>query len=224
MLEVGVSDETVERRILVESLRVLPGPESVVEPACVIRRSRSRQRRESLPRRARSRQRRESVTESIADSTGEDSGRSRVPARPSRIVAPVPRRRQRRRLLPMENPAEAAAWKRGCAHDDVSEARHVQRTFLLACCHAGRTGSSVSAAEGARQAQKAMAALRQAVTIKRPAPRGDWCGSGLCPPIRWLRLSRIGFFLEEISAGCAHLGIAGQSRLLQEAGTARRLV
>ena len=38
MLEVGVFHQIVERRILVESLSVLPGPEAIVEPTGVIRR------------------------------------------------------------------------------------------------------------------------------------------------------------------------------------------
>jgi hypothetical protein len=37
MLEVGVFHKIIDRRILVEPLGVLPGPESVVEPTSVIR-------------------------------------------------------------------------------------------------------------------------------------------------------------------------------------------
>ncbi len=32
----------------------------------------------------------------------------------------------------------------------------------------------------------------RAGSYKRPAPRGDLCRRGLCPPIRWLRLRRVG--------------------------------
>jgi eukaryotic-like serine/threonine-protein kinase len=60
-------------------------------------------------------------------------------------------------------------------------------TFLLACCHAGlaglagRPGSGVSAAEGAVQAEKAMAVLRQAVTMGYRNPDAYRTESALDP-------------------------------------------
>ena len=72
----------------------------------------------------------------------------------------------------MKNLAGAgAAWKRACAHNDGSKSLSGVNTFLLACCHAGlaglagRPGSGVSATDGAEQADRAMALLRQAVTL-----------------------------------------------------------
>jgi tetratricopeptide (TPR) repeat protein len=70
------------------------------------------------------------------------------------------------------NTAEAAAaWTLARAQYDAIKSLNGERTFLRACCHgglaglAGRPGSGVSAAEGADQAEKAMALLRQAVTM-----------------------------------------------------------
>ena len=73
----------------------------------------------------------------------------------------------------MENLAgAAAAWKRASRNYDRSKVlRRDEHTFFRACCHAGLAGlagrpdSGVSAAEGADQAEKAMAVLRQAVTM-----------------------------------------------------------
>ena len=68
-------------------------------------------------------------------------------------------------------------------------ARHrtEQHTFLLACCHAalaglaGRPGLGVSTAEGADQAEKAMAVLRQAVTMGYRNPYAYRTESALDP-------------------------------------------
>jgi tetratricopeptide (TPR) repeat protein len=65
----------------------------------------------------------------------------------------------------------AAAWKRALIHFGSIELLDKWDTFLMASCHsglagvAGRPGSGVSAAEGVGQAEKAMALLRQAVTL-----------------------------------------------------------
>jgi hypothetical protein len=65
----------------------------------------------------------------------------------------------------------AAAWKRACGCYDATKPLTGEHTFLRACCHAGlaglagKPGAGVSAAEGADQAEKAMAILRQAVTM-----------------------------------------------------------
>jgi eukaryotic-like serine/threonine-protein kinase len=74
--------------------------------------------------------------------------------------------------LDLKNLAGAAdAWKRACAHFDASKSQGEEPKFFLACCHAGlagiagRPGSGVSAAEGADQAEKAMAGLRRAVRM-----------------------------------------------------------
>ncbi len=81
----------------------------------------------------------------------------------------------------------AAAWKRACAYYDGSESQDGEHTFLLACCHAGlaglagRPGLGVSAAEGADQAEKAMAVLRQAVTMGYRNPYAYRTESALDP-------------------------------------------
>jgi serine/threonine-protein kinase len=68
-------------------------------------------------------------------------------------------------------PGAAAAWKRALAHYDGMKTLDGESTFLRACCHAGlsglagRPGSGVSAAEGADQAEKAVALLRQAFSL-----------------------------------------------------------
>jgi tetratricopeptide (TPR) repeat protein len=65
----------------------------------------------------------------------------------------------------------AAAWKRALIHFGSIELLDNWDTFLMASCHsglagvAGRPGSGVSAADGVGQAEKAMALLRQAVTL-----------------------------------------------------------
>ena len=65
----------------------------------------------------------------------------------------------------------ADAWKRACAHFDGTGSLSPEQTFLRACGHAGlgglagRPGSGTSAAEGADQAETAMAVLRQAVAM-----------------------------------------------------------
>jgi hypothetical protein len=65
----------------------------------------------------------------------------------------------------------AAAWKHASACYDGIESLSSDYTFIRACCHAGlarlagRLGSGVSAEEGAQQAGKAMAVLRQAVAL-----------------------------------------------------------
>jgi hypothetical protein len=65
----------------------------------------------------------------------------------------------------------AAAWKRALAHYDGTKTLSGESTFVVACCHsglaglAGRPGSGLSAAEGAVQAEKAMAVLRQSVAL-----------------------------------------------------------
>ena len=65
----------------------------------------------------------------------------------------------------------AAAWTRACAHYYGCGTLNGEQTFFRACCHAGlaglagRAGSGVPAAEGADQAEKAMALLLQAVTM-----------------------------------------------------------
>ena len=70
----------------------------------------------------------------------------------------------------------ATAWKRAGEHYDGVEALGGDDTFLLACCHAGlaglggRPGSGVSAAEGADQAERAMAVMRQAVAMGNRNP------------------------------------------------------
>ena len=65
----------------------------------------------------------------------------------------------------------AAAWRRAGEHYDGIKPLGGEDTFLLICCHAGlaglegRPGSGVSTAEGADQADKAMAVMRQAVAM-----------------------------------------------------------
>jgi eukaryotic-like serine/threonine-protein kinase len=79
------------------------------------------------------------------------------------------------------------AWKRACMHFDGSKSLTDEQTFFRACCHAGltglagRTGSGVSAAEGAVQAAKAMAVLRQAVTMGYRNPDSYRTESALDP-------------------------------------------
>ena len=70
------------------------------------------------------------------------------------------------------NLAEAgAAWKRACDIYEGNKPLQGESTFMLACCDAGlaglagRPGSGVSAAEGIGEAEKAMAVLRQAVSL-----------------------------------------------------------
>jgi serine/threonine-protein kinase len=81
----------------------------------------------------------------------------------------------------------AAAWKRACAHYVASQSLNGQHTFFLAFCHAGlaalagRPGSGVSAAEGADQAETAMAVLRQAVTLGYRNPAAYRTESALDP-------------------------------------------
>ena len=64
-----------------------------------------------------------------------------------------------------------AAWKRACAHYEANRSLDGEATLFLACCHAclaglaGRAGSGSSAAHGTDQAERAMALLRQAVTL-----------------------------------------------------------
>ena len=65
----------------------------------------------------------------------------------------------------------AAALKQACGNCDGCKSLPADYTFVRACCHAGLVaiaagpGSGVSAAEGADHAEKAMAVLRQAVTM-----------------------------------------------------------
>ena len=65
----------------------------------------------------------------------------------------------------------AGAWKRACAHYEANRSLGGEDTLFLACCHAclaglaGRAGSGMSAADGTDQAERAMALLRQAVTL-----------------------------------------------------------
>jgi eukaryotic-like serine/threonine-protein kinase len=73
----------------------------------------------------------------------------------------------------MENLVGAAtAWKRASAHYDGIKSLTADHTFIRACCHAGLAGlagrpaSGVTAAEGTDHAEKAMALLRQAVTMR----------------------------------------------------------
>ncbi len=87
-----------------------------------------------------------------------------------------------------ENLAGAGdTWKRACAQYDASKPLNGERTFLLACCHgglaglAGRVGSGVSDAEGADQAEMAMALLRQAVTMGYRNPDAYRTESALDP-------------------------------------------
>ena len=81
----------------------------------------------------------------------------------------------------------AAAWKRASGHYDKSKSLIGEQTFLLACCHAslaglaGRPGSAVSTAEGADQAETAMALLRQAVTMAYCNPNAYRTESALDP-------------------------------------------
>ena len=81
----------------------------------------------------------------------------------------------------------SSAWKSACAHYDGNKSLNPQHTFFLACCHAGlagiagRPGSGVSAAEGADQAEKAMAVLRQAVTMGYRNPYAYRTESALDP-------------------------------------------
>ena len=88
----------------------------------------------------------------------------------------------------MKNPAgAAAAWKRACAHYEGSKSLSGERTFFLACCHAGlaglagRPGSGLSAAEGADRAEKAVAVLGQALTMGYRNPDSYRTESALDP-------------------------------------------
>jgi tetratricopeptide (TPR) repeat protein len=88
----------------------------------------------------------------------------------------------------MKNLARAAAaWKLACVDFDGTKTLDGESTFLRACCHAGlaglagRPGSEVSAAEGADQAAKAMALLRQAVTMGYRKPDAYRTESALDP-------------------------------------------
>jgi eukaryotic-like serine/threonine-protein kinase len=81
----------------------------------------------------------------------------------------------------------AAAWKLACAHYEGSKSLNGEGTFFLACCHAGlarlagRPGSGLSAAEGADHAEKAVAVLRQAVTLDYLNPDAYRTESALDP-------------------------------------------
>ncbi len=72
----------------------------------------------------------------------------------------------------MRNSAGAvAAWKLACENFDANRFQSGELVFCRACCHAclaglaGRPGSGVSTADGPDQAEKALAALRQAVAL-----------------------------------------------------------
>jgi hypothetical protein len=72
----------------------------------------------------------------------------------------------------MRNPAgAAAAWKRACEVYAKIKLLNPESVFFRGCCHGalaglgGQPGSGVSAAEGAEQAEKAMAVLRRAVSM-----------------------------------------------------------
>ena len=73
------------------------------------------------------------------------------------------------------------------AHYDANKSLDGEHTFFLACCHAGlaglagRPGSGVSAGERADQAEKAMAVLRQAVTMGYRNPDACRTESALDP-------------------------------------------
>ena len=81
----------------------------------------------------------------------------------------------------------AAAWKQACACYDGIESLISDYTFIRACCHAGLAGlagrmnSGLSAAEGAVHAEKAMARLRQAVTMGYRNPDAYRTESALDP-------------------------------------------
>jgi eukaryotic-like serine/threonine-protein kinase len=81
----------------------------------------------------------------------------------------------------------AAAYKRACTHYDASKSLNASQTFLRACGHAGlvglagRAGSGVSVAEGTDQAEKAMAILRQSITMGYRNPVGYRTESALDP-------------------------------------------
>jgi hypothetical protein len=81
----------------------------------------------------------------------------------------------------------AAAWKRARAHYNGNNWRGGEPTFFLACCHAGlaglagRPGSGMTAAQGAEQAEKAMAVLRQAVSMGYRNPDAYRTESALDP-------------------------------------------
>jgi hypothetical protein len=81
----------------------------------------------------------------------------------------------------------ADAWKRACTHFDGAGSLNPEQTFLRACGHAGlaglasRPGSGVSVAEGADQAETAMAVLRRAVAMGYRNPRVYRAESALDP-------------------------------------------
>jgi eukaryotic-like serine/threonine-protein kinase len=81
----------------------------------------------------------------------------------------------------------AAAWKRALARYGGIKYLDNVNTFLMASCHAGLTGLAgrpglgVSAAEGADQGEKAMALLRQAVTMGYRNPDAYRTESALDP-------------------------------------------
>ncbi len=85
----------------------------------------------------------------------------------------------------------AAAWKRACEHYDRCKSLSEDQTFCRACCHAGlaglagRSGSGFSDAEGAVQAERAMAFLRQAVTMGYRNP-DDYRTESALDPLRSL--------------------------------------
>ena len=88
----------------------------------------------------------------------------------------------------MANPAgAAAAWKRALTLYDGSKSISSEETFFRACCHAGlaglaaRPGSGISAAEGTDQAERAMAVLRQAVSMGYRNPDAYRTESALDP-------------------------------------------
>ncbi len=88
----------------------------------------------------------------------------------------------------MANPAGAdAAWKRALTLYDGSKLMSSEETFFRACCHAGlaglagRPGSGISAAEGTDQAERAMAVLRQAVSMGYRNPDAYRTESALDP-------------------------------------------
>ena len=81
----------------------------------------------------------------------------------------------------------AAALRLACGHYDRCKSLPADFTFVRACCHAGlaglagRPGSGVPAGEGANQAEKAMAVLRQAVTMGYRNPDAYRTESALDP-------------------------------------------
>jgi eukaryotic-like serine/threonine-protein kinase len=80
-----------------------------------------------------------------------------------------------------------AAWKYALVDNGVLKSLNGVQTFFLACCHAslaglaGRPGSGVSNAEGMDHAEKAMAVLRQAVTLGYRKPDAYRTESALDP-------------------------------------------